>query len=31
VISQLNHLTKAELNKPLSFFEANEQLKMDCY
>ena len=31
VIKILDNLTKSELNKPLSYFEANEQLKMDCY
>jgi sulfite reductase (NADPH) flavoprotein alpha-component len=31
VINILDQLTKEELNQPLSHFEANEQLKMDCY
>jgi sulfite reductase (NADPH) flavoprotein alpha-component len=31
VLDVLGQLTQTELNLPLSQFEANEQLKMDCY
>jgi sulfite reductase (NADPH) flavoprotein alpha-component len=31
VLEQLNKLTTTYLNKPLSVFEQNDQLKMDCY
>ncbi len=31
VLDILNQLVKDKFNKPLSYFENNEQLKMDCY
>ncbi|WP_296325175.1 PepSY domain-containing protein [Winogradskyella sp.] len=31
VLEVLDSITKSKLNKPLSVFENNEQIKMDCY
>lgn len=31
VLKVLSHITKEQLNTPLSTFENNEQIKMDCY